>query len=195
MEYEQPSVRPPVEQGPDPVQVFSPSPVNPNVPKKLSWKMPAILACIILALGVGLFFTMQSLIPDRGGIESNAPENSMPNDPAVSADCSLLPDSLEKCESFHCPVINPATKEVMMRDVFGAIDNICQYSEGLPEGKRMNCQLTEDMRMALASQYRHMLALKAGTETSKEAPKYTVGGKEIANPRQEAINSGQCVSN
>ena len=114
--------------------------------------------------------------------------------------CDAFPDKLDLCESFSCKFEHMFTGEVMEKKIIGLVDGKCQYTEEMPNGGEMNCKYSEDTRKAVAQYYRDIaLAESAGTNIEADLSDgdvkttYTIDGKEVENPLQEAMDNGQCV--
>ena len=114
--------------------------------------------------------------------------------------CDAFPDKLDLCESFLCEFEHPFTGEIMEKKIIGLVSDKCQYTEEMPNNGRMNCEYSESLRKAIA-QYHRDLAIAESAGTSIEADlgsgdtetTYTIDGKEVENPLQEAMDTGQCV--
>ncbi len=116
------------------------------------------------------------------------------------SDCDVFPDKLDACEPFICNFEHPFTSELMKKEIIGLKDGKCQYTEEMPNNGRMDCEYTESLRKAIAQYYKDL----ANSESSGTSVKfdsgsadvetiYTIDGKEVKNPLQEAINNGQCI--
>ena len=116
------------------------------------------------------------------------------------SNCDVFPNKLDLCEPFSCEFKHLFVNEMMERKIVGLIDGRCQYIEEMPNNGEMNCKYPEGLRKAVA-QYHRDLALAESIGTSVEAylgsknvkTTYTIDGKEVKNPLQEAIDNGQCV--
>ena len=126
-----------------------------------------------------------------------------PTQPEItSTECTDFSEMLSSCTEYSCEFTHPLTEELMTREIFGLTDGICKYSEEMPNSGRMDCDYTEEMRKAVAQAYNDMMRegnfsvsvsgnLSEGTAEIEST--YTVDGKTITNPGQEALDSGQCV--
>ena len=88
----------------------------------------------------------------------------------------------------------------MEREVIGMTGDKCKYVEQMPGDMEMVCEYTEDMRNAMADMYELLdSGASMGTSSSTDmgagetTTTYTIDGKEVENPLEEAINSGQCT--
>ena len=117
----------------------------------------------------------------------------------IANDCDAFPNKLDLCESFLCEFEHPLTGK-MERKIVGLVDGKCQYTEEMPNDGKMDCEYSENSRKAVAQYYRDLaIAESIGTSVSADLGSgdvkttYTINGKEIENPLQEAIDSGECV--
>lgn len=94
-------------------------------------------------------------------------------------------DKLENGEPYVMEFVHPITKETMKREIVGIVDGKCLMVEQMPNKGRMECRFSEEMRKAVADFYRSM--------PNSEGKTYLVGGKEVDNPLQEAMDCGDCV--
>jgi len=134
----------------------------------------------------------------KGTIEaSSAPINQ---ETQLSANCDAFPDMLSSCTKYKCEFIHPFTGEAMGREVLGIIDGECNYIEQMPNGGQMECKYTESFRKVIAQYYKDNLnAESSGFEinidlgSDEVVTKYTIDGKEVENPLQEATDNGFCT--
>ncbi len=165
-----------------------------------------ILLFSLLVLGLLLFGCTQPAAP-AGGEAAQAPaveavnsSASGENQPNLLAGCEGLPDKLDLCQSFTCEFIHPFDGEPKERKVIGTANGKCQYTEEMPNNGRMDCEYTEDMKRAVAQYYRDVAAAETvGTSANidiasgESQTTYTIDGKEVENPLQEAMSTGACV--
>jgi len=118
----------------------------------------------------------------------------------LDINCDAFPDKLDSCTKYKCQFIHPFTGQPMVKEIFGLINGKCDYFEQMPNNGSMECNYTESMRKAAAQYYRDVAGAKsAGMEahvdfgSNKTETKYTIDGKEVSNPLQEAMTDGQCV--
>ena len=90
----------------------------------------------------------------------------------------------------------------MERSIVGLKDGKCIYIEQMPNGGEMDCAYTDSARKAVVKYYKDMEAAAVAGESQgvnvtikdgKTETKYTIDGKQVGNPLQEAVNNGQCV--
>lgn len=124
-------------------------------------------------------------------------KESEPAEAELDSNCDALPDKLETCEIYKCQFIHPFTGEDMVKEIKGIEDGKCVYIEEMPNDGQMECGYTESMRNAVAQYYRDVAeAESVGTSVtigSDSEVTYTIDGKEVENPLQEAMNTGQCI--
>jgi hypothetical protein len=113
--------------------------------------------------------------------------------------CDAFPNKLDACEPFSCEFEHPLTGELMEKGIIGLVNGKCKYTEEMPNNGKMNCEYTESLRKAVA-QYHRDLLLAESTGTGVKADSggdvevtYTIDGKEVANPFEEAMTNGQCT--
>ncbi len=137
-------------------------------------------------------------------VQEEAPVNETPEEQSAETElssCEAFPDKLDSCEPFSCEFKHPFAKgELMERKVVGLINGKCQYTEEMPNNGRMDCEYSEDQRKVIAQHYRDTaVAESAGVsittdpETGEIKKTYTIDGKEVENPLQEALDTGICV--
>jgi hypothetical protein len=71
----------------------------------------------------------------------------------------------------------------------------------MPKGGRMDCAYSDSLRKAISKYYKDVDAAAAAGKsvgstvhmtTGKVETRYTIDGKEVSNPLQEALRIGQC---
>lgn len=114
-------------------------------------------------------------------------------------------DHLSACSKYKTTFIHPFTEETMEKEILGIIDGKCDYIEQMPNNGKMECKYTESERKAVAQYSRDLATAEsfgtdvsahadfADLESGKQKTKYTINGKIVENPLQEAIDSGVCV--
>lgn len=120
--------------------------------------------------------------------------------PARAAEeCPDLAAKLDACATYTCTFTHPFTRQPMEKRVEGVKDAACVYVEQMPNNGLMTCQYTESMRKAVAAYYRDLeqatrtsTSLRTGPDGKTET-RYTIDGKDVKNPLQEAMKNGQCV--
>lgn len=107
----------------------------------------------------------------------------------MALNCDLLPLKLDECLSYKCTFVHSFTEETMTKEIFGIVNNTCHYVEQMPYNGLMTCDYTLDTRKVIAQYYKDIASSKNSEITSS----YTIGGKTVSNPIQEALVTGQCV--
>jgi len=111
-------------------------------------------------------------------------------------------NKLEQGEPYVGTFKHPFTGEMLERKVVGMEGDKCIYIEEMPNGGRMECKFSPSQRKAAAQFYKDELVRKPRIATTefefdsaagKQKTTYTVDGKEVENPLQEALENGVCV--
>ena len=178
-----------------------------------------IIGVVVIGLiGGGIFFFTSQNDNTNSNIEANSNnlltdkeaeqepeqlvEEVQENEPSENdlSGCDVFPDKLDACEPFSCEFEHPFTGEMMEKEVIGLVNGKCQYTEEMPNNGRMDCEYTESMRKAAAQYYRDVAeAESVGTSVNADLGSgdvettYTIDGKEVENPLQEAMTNGQCT--
>ena len=164
-----------------------------------------IILIVLILIGIAaLFFIKQKnnsvVITESSPTPIPAAQPTQPE--VTNTECADFFEMLSSCTEYTCEFAHPITGELMTREIFGLTDGICNYSEEMPNNGQMDCNYTEEMRKAVAQAYNDMMGegnfsvsvsgnLSEGTADIEST--YTVDGKTITNPGQEALDSGQCV--
>ena len=151
---------------------------------------------LILCLAFVLLGSSQVTLADEfsKGIETAKTEDKTT---AFPASCDDFPDHLELCTPYKCQFSHPFTGETMVKAVVGEEAGECIYAEEMPNGGQMDCRYNPESRTAIAQYYRDIATAKTTgidvqvTEDRIRAT-YTIDGKEVENPLQEAMTNGQC---
>jgi len=112
--------------------------------------------------------------------------------------CDAFPDKLDTCEVFSCDFEHPFTGEQMNKEITELKNGICKITEQMPNNGQMDCAYSISLRKAIA-QYHRDLAVAESLGTSVSFGEdvvdavYTIDGKEVVNPLQEAMESGACI--
>jgi len=123
-------------------------------------------------------------------------------EPKGLLDSSVLSfaDQLSLCVKYKSQFIHLLTGETLEKEILGIIAGKCNYIEQMPNGGKMECKYTENERKAVSQYYKDVEAAESfGTGTNvdlgsgKQKTTYTIDGKEVENPLQEAMNNGVCV--
>jgi len=119
---------------------------------------------------------------------------------AVAANCDALPDKLNACSEYKCKFVHPLTKETLQREITGIVGGKCNYTEQMPGGGKLECHYTESERKTVAQYYKDIAAAESigvnanvNLGSGEQKTTYTIDGKVVDNPLQEATNNGTCV--
>lgn len=104
---------------------------------------------------------------------------------AADEECADFVASLDACSAYTCTFTHWLTQEKMQRQIVGYDKGECRYVEQMPNGGKLECSYSDAMRKAVAQYY-------ADVEAENEGRRYSVDGKEVDNPAQEALAVGQC---
>ncbi len=132
-------------------------------------------------------------------VETSSTSAPINQEMQLAANCDAFPDMLNSCTKYKCQFIHPFTGEAMEREVLGIIDGKCNYVEQMPNGGQMECKYTESLRKAAAQYYKDLVAAESSEFEmninlgSEPETKYTIDGKEVENPLQEALDTGVCI--
>ena len=177
--------------------------------------LPIII--VVLLLGVGYFayqrFQLknnESIVPpEQIPLETKSTPTPQPtssqqqtssNTTPLETECGEFPDMLETCTKHTCRFTHPLTGEEMTREIVGIVNGNCSYTEKMPNNGQMDCKYTEEMRKAVAQYHRNLASAESfGTEASVDLGSeevevtYTINGKSVSNPLQEALTTGECI--
>jgi len=133
-------------------------------------------------------------------VETSSTSAPMNQETQLAANCDAFPNMLNSCTKYKCQFIHPFTGEAMEREVLGIIDGKCNYVEQMPNGGQMECKYTESFRKVIAQYYKDTLTAESigfdiniDLGSGEQETKYTIDGKEVANPLQEATDTGICI--
>ena len=120
---------------------------------------------------------------------------------APAKECGGFVASLDTCTPYKCIFVHPFTGERMERRIIEYKSGKCSYTEQMPKGGRMDCAYSDSLRKAISKYYKDVDAAAAAGKsvgstvhmtTGKVETRYTIDGKEVSNPLQEALRIGQC---
>ena len=122
-------------------------------------------------------------------------KETQPQNPEI-----VFADKLSSCTKYKTTFKHPLTGETFEKEVLGIVSGKCDYVEQMPNGGKMECKYSESERMAVAQYYKDVAtAESAGTSVNanlgsgEQKTTYTINGKVVDNPPQEAMNTGACV--
>ena len=116
----------------------------------------------------------------------------------TAQDLLLFAQKLEKGEPHLMKFKHPFTGEDLEREIIGIVDGKCEYTEGMPNGGKLECHYSPESRKAVAQYYRDLSnSDSSGTKVSLsgevQKTTYTIDGKEVENPLQECLKNGECL--
>jgi len=136
----------------------------------------------------------------KGTVQAPSAPTPINQETQLAANCDAFPDMLSSCTRYKCEFIHPFTGEAMGREVLGIIDGKCNYIEQMPNGGQMECKYTESFRKVIAQYYKDNLNAESSEfeididlGSDDIVTKYTIDGKEVENPLQEATDNGFCT--
>jgi hypothetical protein len=173
-----------------------------------------IIILIVAAIGGGIFFLMtknkdtsslnESVKGNNDGSKSTNVNTQIKatqsSELKLELNCDSFPDKLLTCTKYKCQFLHPFTGENMTKEILGIINRECNYVEQMPNNGKMECNYTESVRKAVAQYYKDAAkAESVGTSVQADLGSgdtqttYTIDGKQVENPLQEAMTNGQCV--
>ncbi|MCK5416514.1 hypothetical protein KAI92_03745 [Candidatus Parcubacteria bacterium] len=187
----------------------SPPPINQSIePTKTSINILPIIIIGVVVIGLisgGIFFFFSQNNKISSDTKTNS-QNILTNKKTDQAsktelsECDTFPDKLESCEPFSCKFKHPFTNEIMEKKIIGLVNGKCQYTEEMPNNGKMGCNYSESLRIAVAQYYRDLVVaesagtnIKANLGNGNVKTTYTINGKRVDNPLQEAMINGQCI--
>jgi len=112
----------------------------------------------------------------------------------------VFADKLSSCTKYKATFKHPLTGNMLEKEILGVIGGKCNYVEQMPNGGKMECKYSESERVVVAQYYKDVAnAESVGTSFSadlgsgEQKATYTINGKVVDNPLQEAMTSGACV--
>jgi len=198
-----------------PYQSQSISNVSNKAPVQ-AWKIIVISLIGAVAIGGGIYFATQTFFksievpkvsnevanqsPTNKPIETVTPtqqpvKETQPQNPEI-----VFADKLSSCTKYNTTFKHPFTGETLEKEILGIIGGKCDYVEQMPNGGKMECKYSESERMAAAQYYKDVAtaesagtSVKANLGGGEQKATYTINGKVVDNPLQEAMNTGVCV--
>jgi len=117
----------------------------------------------------------------------------------LDKNCDVYPVKLDSCSAYRCQFKHPFTGELMQKEILGFVDGVCSSTEEMPNNGKMECKYNEGTRKAIVQYLKNLVVAESvGVSVKSDLinepeVKYTIDDKEIVNPLQEAINTGQCI--
>jgi len=122
-------------------------------------------------------------------------EQSQPQSPEI-----IFTDKLSSCTAYKTTFKHPFTGDMLEKEILGIVNGKCDYVEQMPNGGKLECKYTESERKAVAQYYKDVAtaesvgtSVNANLGSGEQKTTYTINGKVVENPLQEAMSSGGCV--
>ena len=183
------------------------------------WKMIAGIIIGVAVLGGGAYLASQTILKSEEAPKiSNEVVNQLPTEtpsetvtpqqPSEQPTPQTQPqnpeivfaDKLSSCTKYKATFKHPFTGDMLEKEILGVIGGKCNYVEQMPNGGKMECKYSESERVVVAQYYKDVAnAESVGTSFSadlgsgEQKATYTINGKMVDNPLQEAMTSGACV--
>ena len=192
------------------------SPVSLIKPATAIWKIVAVSLVGVIIVGGGIYFAFQKFlkteetpkvsnevsnqIPTNQPTETITPtkqpaEQNQPKSPEI-----IFADKLSSCTAYKTTFKHPLTGDMLEKEILGIVNGKCDYVEQMPNGGKMECKYTESERKAAAQYYKDVAtaesvgtSINANLGSGEQKTTYTINGKVVNNPLQEAMSSGICV--
>ncbi len=181
-----------------------------------TWKIITASLIGVAVIGGGVYFASQTFFKSKEVPKvSNEVSNQSPtNKPIETVKPSEQPvketqpqnpemvfaDKLNSCTKYKTTFKHPLTGETLEKEVLGIVSGKCDYVEQMPNGGKMECKYSESERIAVAQYYKDAASAEsAGTSVNanlgsgEQKTTYTINGKVVDNPLQEAMNTRVCV--
>ena len=183
------------------------------------WKMIAGIVIGVAVLSGGAYLASQTIfkseeapkisnevvnqLPTETPSETVTPQQpseqptpqTQPQNPEI-----VFADKLSSCTKYKATFKHPFTGDMLEKEILGVIGGKCNYVEQMPNGGKMECKYSESERMAVAQYYEDVAnaesvgtSLSADLGSGEQKATYTINGKMVDNPLQEAMTSGACV--
>jgi len=211
-----------IEEGFNSINISTPAEQYSNFSTKAPikmWKiiMVSLLGVVIIGGGIYLFakfFNSKGTLKPSNELTNQSPINNQTVETTTTPELSTkqpeeikevtssdtFPDKLNSCTKYKTNFIHPFTGETLEKEILGLINGKCDYIEQIPNGGKMECKYTESERKAVAQYYRDVAvaesvgtSLNADLGSGKQKTTYTINGKVVENPLQEALDNGVCV--
>ena len=114
----------------------------------------------------------------------------------------VIATNIQDCTAVVQEYIHPFTGEQLERRINGMKNGTCNYVVTLPKGGKMDCRFPPDKLKGIADYFQNSTRyqnarVKSSTRMIDGKPvtknRYFINGKEIRNPMQESLDSGECV--
>ena len=181
-----------------------------------AWKIVTAFLIGVVVIGGGIYFANKTLFKseETSKVSNEVSDQSATNKPTENVTPSEQPteqpqpqnpeivfaDKLNSCTKYKTTFKHPFTGEMLEKEILGIVNGKCNYVEQMPNGGKMECKYSESERMVVAQYYKDVAnAESVGTSFSadlgseEQKTTYTINGKVVDNPLQEAMTSGVCV--
>jgi hypothetical protein len=180
------------------------------------WKIIVASLVGVIVIGGGVYFTGQTIFkstespkvsnevsdqsPTSKPTETPTPTEQLAKETQPQSPERVFTDKLSSCTKYKTTFKHSLTEETLEKEILGIISDKCNYVEQMPNGGKMECKYSESERMAAAQYYEDIASVEsAGTNINANLGSgelkttYTINGKVVDNPLQEALNTGVCV--
>ncbi|MEX0896032.1 MAG: hypothetical protein WDZ94_03770 [Patescibacteria group bacterium] len=194
------------------------SSAGPAVASSNTWKIIAAILVGVALVGGGAYLASQTLfkseetpalsneveLSGENEIETATGTAAQQEEPVALSEAQdaqmVFADKLDSCTDYKTTFEHPLTGDMLEKEIFGIVDGKCLYVEQMPNNGKMECRYSENERVTVAQFYRDgAMAESVGTSMSadlfsgEQDTTYTIDGKVVSNPLDEALNSGVCV--
>lgn len=184
-----------------------------------AWKIIAGIVIGVAVLGGGAYLASQTVFkseeaPKISNEVVNQPPAETPSETVTPQQPSEQPtpqtqpqnpeivfaDKLSSCTKYKITFKHPLTGDMLEKEILGVIGGKCNYVEQMPNGGKMECKYSESERTTVAQYYKDVanaesvgMSFNADLGSGEQKATYTINGKVVDNPLQEAMTSGACV--
>jgi len=192
------------------------NPIGLIRPAMATWKIIIASLSGVVVVGGGIYFASQKFLkpketPKVSNEVSNQLPTSKPNETVIPAKPPagqsqsqnpevVFADKLSSCTAYKITFKHLLTGDMLEKEILGIVNDKCDYVEQMPNGGKMECKYAESERKAVAQYYKDVASaesvgtsVKANLGSGEQKTTYTINGKVVGNPLQEAMNSGVCV--
>ena len=114
----------------------------------------------------------------------------------------VIATNIQDCTAIVQAYVHPWTGEKLERRITGMKNGTCNYVVTMPKGGKMDCRFPPGKLKDIADYFHNSTRYKnarvksstrfvEGKQVTKN--RYFIEGKEIRNPMQESLDSGECV--
>src|SRR3989344_764110 len=179
------------------------------------WKIIVGIVIGVAVLGGGAYLASQTIFKSEETpkisnevLDQPPTETATPQQPSEQSTPQTQPqnseivfaDKLSSCTKYKITFKHPLTGNMLEKEILGVIGGKCNYVEQMPNGGKMERKYSESERVVVAQYYKDVASAESvGTSFSadlgsgEQKATYTINGKVVDNPLQEAMTSGACV--